>query len=279
MNPGIYDGLNENEYHRDPALSASGAKRLLPPSCPARFKWERDNGGRPNKREFDFGHAAHLAVLGTGLELVVVDADDWRTKAAKEQRDQAYAEGKCPILADEKRRVDEMADALRAHPVAGPLLDPEHGRPEVSIFWHDELRGLNRRVRLDWLPHPTPDGRLVVPDYKTTANAEPRKFHRSIFDFGYDMQAVYYTDGIQAAGLADEVEFQFIAQETKPPYLITVHTLDDIALRVARERVDAACALFVQCTATNTWPGYSDDVEYAAAPDWLAAEYGLDLVI
>jgi hypothetical protein len=258
MKPGVYDDLDEATYHADPALSASGAKRLLPPSCPARFKWERDNGGRPNRREFDFGHAAHAAVLGVGLELVVVEAKDWRTKAAQEKRDAAYAEGKCPILAEEKARVDEMAAALREHPVASVLLDAQ--------------RGLDRRARFDWLPNPT-DGRMVLPDYKTTASAEPRKFHRSIFDFGYDVQAVYYMDAVRAAGLADDVEFQFIAQETKPPYLITVHTLDDIALRVARERVDAACALFVKCTTTNNWPGYSEDVEYAAAPDWLAAEY------
>lgn len=275
---GLVEDLDELIYHAHPALSASGARRLLPPSCPARFKWERDNGGRPNKREFDFGHAAHAAVLGVGLELVVVDAKDWRTKAAQEKRDAAYAAGKCPILAEEKARVDEMAKALREHPVASVLLDPEHGRPEVSIFWHDKQRGLDRRARFDWLPNPA-DERMVLPDYKTTANAEPRKFHRSIFDFGYDVQAVFYMDAVRAAGLADDVEFQFIAQETKPPYLITVHTLDDIALKVARERVDAACALFVECTTTNNWPGYSDDVEYAAAPDWLAAEYGLDLVI
>lgn len=270
----VYD-VTDAEYHAHPALSASGAKRLLPPSCPARFKWERDNGGRPNKWAFDVGHAAHAAVLGVGMELVVVEADDWRTKAAQKQRDDAYAEGKCPVLAKEKVHVDAMAAALRQHPVASALLDPEHGKPEVSAFWHDKSHGIDRRSRFDWLPERRSDGRLIVPDYKTTANAEPAKFKKSIFDFGYDVQAVFYTDAIHALEIAEDVTFLFIAQETTPPYLISVHQLDDASLRIGRERVDRACALFADCTANDTWPSYSDEIEFVSPPAWLASQYGV----
>jgi hypothetical protein len=271
----ICDDFPELDYHRDPALSASGAKRLLPPNCPALFKHDRDNGGRPNKRAFDVGHAAHAAVLGVGLELVVVDADDWRTAAARAQRDAAYAEGKCPILAKEKSAVDEMERALRRHPAASALLDPEHGQPEVSVFWHDKRRGIDRRARFDWLPH-TDGGQIIVPDYKTTASAEPHAFAKSVFKFGYDIQAVFYTDAIRAAGIAEDVIFRFIAQETTPPYLITIHELDFASLALGRARVDEACAVFRECTETGVWPGYSDDIELIGPPPWLASQYGLD---
>lgn len=266
--------LDENVYHRHPALSASGAKRLLTPGCPALFKHDRDNGGRPNKRAFDVGHAAHAAVLGVGLEMVVVDADNWTTKAAKQQRDEAYAAGKCPILAKEKAAVDAMALEIRRHPLASKLLDPERGRPEVSVFWHDEKHGIDRRARFDWLPN-AEDGvpTLVVPDYKTTRSAEPRAFARSIFDFGYDIQAVFYTDAVRAAGLAEDVDFLFIAQETTAPYLITIHELDFMALAVGRARVDEACAVFRECTETGVWPGYSDDIELVGPPPYLVDRY------
>lgn len=283
--PGLYPKFDELAYHRDPALSASGAKRLLPPGCPALFKHDRDNGGRPNKRAFDLGHAAHAAVLGVGLEVVIVqkvtkdkqrvDAEDYATKSAQEHRDAIYAEGKCPILAKEKATVDAMALEIRRHPLASKLLDPEHGRPEVSVFWHDEKRGIDRRARFDWLPDPD-GGQLIVPDYKTTNSAEPRAFAKSVFSFGYDMQAVFYTDAVHAAGLAEDVVFQFIAQEATPPYLITVHELDFLSLALGRARVDEACAVFRECTETDTWPGYSDVVELVAPPPWLAGIYGLD---
>jgi len=274
--PGIYDDLDEVVYHRDPALSASGAKRLLPPGCPALFKHDRDNGGRPNKRAFDVGHAAHAAVLGVGLELVVIDADDWRSRGARDEREAAYAAGKCPVLTKEKATVDAMAVAIRQNPRAAALLDRDHGRPEVSTFWHDNKHGIDRRARFDWLPD-SDGGQLIVPDYKTTASAEPRAFHRSIFNFGYDMQDVFYTDAIQAAELAQDVLFLFIAQETTPPYLVTVHELDDLSLIVGRKRVDRACEVFAECTATDTWPGYSDDIELVGPPNYLLNEYDLDL--
>lgn len=270
----VIEDLDENVYHRHPALSASGAKRLLSPGCPALFKHDRDNGGRPNKRAFDVGHAAHAAVLGVGLEMVVVDADNWMTKAAKEIRDAAYAEGKCPILAKEKAAVDAMALEIRRHPLASRLLDPERGRPEVSVFWHDEKHGIDRRARFDWLTNPEAGvPTLVVPDYKTTRSAEPRAFARSIFEFGYDMQAVFYSDAVIAAGLAEDVDFLFIAQETTAPYLVTVHELDDISLAVGRARVDEACALFRDCTDTGIWPGYSDDIELVGPPPRLVERY------
>lgn len=284
--PGVYADFDELAYHRDPALSSSGAKRLLPPNCPALFKHDRDNGGRPNKRSFDVGHAAHKAVLGVGGEVMVVHkttkdkqsvpADDYQTKSAQKHRDAIYSEGKVPLLERELRTVEEMADAIRQHPRASRLLDPEHGLPEVSTFWHDEKRGIDRRARFDWLPD-SDGGQLIVPDYKTTASAEPRAFHRSIFNFGYDIQAVFYTDAIQAAEIAQDVLFLFIAQETTPPYLVTVHEFDALSLIVGRKRVDRACEVFAECTATDTWPGYSDEIELVGPPNYLLNEYDLDL--
>jgi len=274
---GLVDGLDETIYHSSPGLSASGAKRLLSPGCPALFRHDQLNGGRPNKRAFDVGHAAHAAVLGVGLDLVVVDADNWMTKAAKAERDAAYADGKCPVLAKEKATVDAMAVAIRQHPLASKLLDPEHGKPEVSAFWHDKECGIDRRSRFDWLPE-SDGGQLVVPDYKTTASAEPRRFARSIFNFGYDMQAVFYTDAILAHGLAEDVTFLFIAQETTAPYLITVHELDAVALRLGRERVDQACALYAECMRTGTWPGYTDEIQLVSPPFYLTDEYDMELI-
>jgi hypothetical protein len=142
----------------------------------------------------------------------------------------------------------------------------------VSVFWHDEERGIDRRARFDWLPDGD-GGRLVVPDYKTATSAEPRAFTRSIFTFGYDMQDVYYSDAIRAAGIAQDVEFRFIAQETTPPYLITVYELDADSLAIGRARVDQACAVYRECMRTDVWPSYSSEIELVPPPAWLADEY------
>lgn len=264
---GVLDGLDEATYHRHPALSASGAKKLLPPSCPALFRWQRDNPPESTKA-LDLGSAAHKLVLGVGAEIVAVDADDWRTKAAKDARDEAHAAGAIPLLREDVRVVEAMAAALREHPIASALFDPDRGKPEQSLFWTDPETGVPSRARLDWLPD-AGDGRLIVGDYKTTVSAEPGAFAKSCASYGYAVQAAWYLEGVAALGLADHAAFVFVAQEKTPPYLVTVCQLDREALLLGERLAYKARTTFAHCTATDTWPAYVDDVAVISLPGWF----------
>lgn len=269
--PGVYD-MTADEYHADPvpggSLSSSGARKLLPPSCPALFRYDLDHGEK-HRRTFDFGHAAHGLVLGSGPELVVVDAPDWRTKAARQQRDEAYENGAVPLLADEYVQVVEMAAALREHPIASVLLDPDGGRPEQSLFWVDGPTGVKRRARLDWLPEQG-DGRMIVADYKTTKSAAPDDIERAISSYGYHQQAAWYLDGLVTLDLADvTAAFVFIFQEKEPPYLVTVAEPDLMALRIGDALNRRAIDIYAKCRADDAWPGYSDDVERVRLPYYI----------
>jgi hypothetical protein len=127
--PAIVDGLPAEAYHADrTSISSSGLRALLNPGCPAQFKYDRDHPQAP-KKEFDLGHAAHLYVLGEGPELEVIDFPDWRKKDAQIQRDEAYLAGKVPLLTKDHDMVQEMAAAIRQHPIAGPLFTPGRASP------------------------------------------------------------------------------------------------------------------------------------------------------
>jgi hypothetical protein len=272
---GVRDGMPEAIYHADPvpggSLSSSGARRLLAPSCPARFRYERDHPPA-STRSMERGTAAHRLVLGTGAEIVLIAADDWRTKAAKEQGEEARAAGKVPLLAAEYRKVTEMASALAAHPWAGALFDPDAGRPEQSLFWPDRLAGIWRRARLDWLPDPG-RRRLLVTDYKTCTSADPDSIARSVYTFGYYMQAAWYLDGVQALGIAEDPAFIFVCQETAPPYLVNVIQLDWTALRAGSERNRTAIERYRDCMSTGIWPGFNPDIRdipVISLPPWAA---------
>lgn len=269
--PGIYDGIDEADYHADKtSLSVSGAKKLLPPSCPAKFFHERENG-QPPRRTFDFGRAAHAEVLGVGAEVVVVDAENWQTRAAREARDEAYAAGKTPVLKAEKARIAEMAVALRRNSLAAALLDPERGKAEQSGYFVDEITGVLRRFRLDWMPD-TDGGRLLVPDYKSCASAAPAAIGKSVANYGYHMQDAWYRDGLHALGIAEDIAFLFVFQEVNPPYLVTVVQLDYTATEVGRRRNDQALQTYQRCTEAGDWPGYTDDVELIHLPRWADYE-------
>jgi hypothetical protein len=273
--PGVYE-LTEAEYHADPvpggSLSASGAKLLLPPSCPALYRYRRDHP--LIKAEFDFGTAAHKLVLGAGQPICRLSYDDWRTKAAQAARDEARAQGYVPVLEPDWQRVEAMAAAIRAHPVAGQLFDPARGTAEQSLFWQDPDYGIWRRARPDWILNPRSiGGRFVIADYKTTTDASPAAIRKTIANLNYHMQAAWYTDALEQfydLGPA----FLFVFQEKTPPYLITIAELDDDATRAGRARNRDACEIWRDCTQAGVWPGYTDDIELITLPPWAARTEG-----
>jgi hypothetical protein len=162
---GLHADLSNDGYHADKtSLSSSGARKLLPPSCPAKFRYEQDNP-QPATKTFDYGNAAHKKVLGNGPELVVIDHDRWDTKPAKAAVLEARSRGAIPLKQAEMDMIDAMAAEIRRHPLASALLDPAYGAPEQSGFWIDEATGIRCRVRFDWLPS-MQGGRLIIPDYK-----------------------------------------------------------------------------------------------------------------
>lgn len=274
--PGVYPDMPADVYHADPALSSTGARRLLPPGCPALFRHERDNPPPP-RPAFEFGHAAHRLVLGDGPELVPLDYPDWRTKAAREERAEVRAAGAVPLLRDDYDRVAAMADALRAHPWSGQLFQPDTGRPEVSLFWQDGPTGVMCRARLDWLPNPGP-GRLILRDYKTTPAADLAACERTIHAYGYHQQAAWYLAGAQALGLAGpDAEFLLVFQERTAPYLVTVAQVAADALRVGAAKNRCALEVYAECTATGRWPGHHNDtIAHLSLPPWAmrdAEEY------
>jgi hypothetical protein len=269
--PGVYDGMPEAMYHGDPvpggSLSSTGARKMLPPSCPAKFRYEADNPPPP-KDTLELGSAAHKLVLGAGAEIAEIKARNWQTKAAQNDRDAARAEGFLPLLTHEHEQVKAMAAALRKHPVASALFDPERGKPEQSMFWQDPEAGIWRRARLDWLPATEARKRLVVGDYKTCAAGDLASIPKSIANWGYHQQAGWYLDGVRALGLGADPAFVFIFQEKTPPYLITPVQLDADSLQAGRALNREAVNLYRACTERGEWPGYTGGIETVSLPSW-----------
>ncbi|MET7395584.1 PD-(D/E)XK nuclease-like domain-containing protein [Dactylosporangium sp. NPDC005572] len=269
---GVYDGMPADAYHADPALSSSGAKLLLPPNCPAMFKHRQDN---PEQRAvFELGQAAHKEVLGIGPKLVLVDRDRWDTTEVKAQVAAIRAAGGIPLKRGPYDEIKAMAGQLARHPMAAALLNPAHGRPELSLFWTDRLTGVAERARVDWL-HERAGGRTVVVDYKTCLSAHPDALPKVIHSYGYHIQGAFYRDGVRALSLGDaDTLFVLIFQEKQAPYLVSCVQLDPPALRTGRDLKDWATQIFADCTASGQWPGYGEDIDYVSLPPWAEHREG-----
>lgn len=277
--PGWYE-MPAADYHADPvpdgSLSSGGARKLLPPSCPAKFKWLLDHP-EDSTVDFDFGHAAHKLVLGAGPEVVVVDADNWKTAAAREERDAAYANHEVPMLAAQWERAVTLADAVRAHPHAGPLFQPGTGLPERSGFWVDHRHEVWRRALLDWIPHwRSPTGQLILPELKTCRSADEESCGKAMDTYGYDQQAAWYMDAAVALELAPtlaEVVFLFVFVEKDPPHLLSLFQPDVLALERGRTRNQRALRLFAECRRSGVWPGYGEVPVGLRLPRWAEARF------
>lgn len=261
MNHGLTVGVSDQQYHADrTSLSSSGARKVL--ACPARFAWERDHQAAP-KQVFDLGKVAHAVILGEGSPVTVVEADNWMGKAAKEQRAAAYVDGSTPILAADYESVLAMKAAVLAHPLAAVLF--ADGLPELSGWWRDEPTDVGLRFRPDWLT--TLDGRPVCVDLKTTVNADPDEFGRSVVKFGYHQQAAWYLAGL-AAHAVDDARFLFVCVEKSAPHLVSVIELDAEAFTEGACLNRQAIDLFAECTATGIWPAYGTGIHTIGLPAW-----------
>lgn len=281
--PGVY-AISSDDYLADPvedgSLSSTGARMLLPPSCPALYRHAQDHPKEP-KRHYDIGTAAHLLVLGVGPELIEVEHDSWRTNASKDAAEAARADGAVPLLTKDYERVHAMAAALREHEGAARLLAAGTGLPEQTLVWRDPATEVWCRARPDWLPHwLTADHRQIVFDYKTAAAADVESFEKAIATYGYHQQADWYLDGLVHTGLAADrahTAFVFIVQEKEPPYLPNIFEIDIAALQRGAAQNHYARAIYAACTAANRWPGYADDIQLAALPRY--AELRIDAAL
>jgi hypothetical protein len=274
---GLLD-MSAEEYHADPSagppsLSASIAHVLLSQS--AAHAWHRhprlNPDYRPERSEaFDLGNVAHAYILQGERHFAVIEAEDWRAKAAREARDAARASGQLPILAHQMADVQAMAQAVsdqlerfadRPRPLA-------NGRPEQTLIWREG--DVVCRARLDWLH----ENRRTIDDLKTTgASANPDAWIRGpLFGSGYDVQAAMYLRGLNAVfGL--EGTFRFVVVENRPPYALSVIALGPAALELAHRKVDRAITLWRHCLSTGEWPGFPRATCYADPLPWDQARF------
>lgn len=184
-------------------------------------------------------------------------------------------EGKT-ILEDELfYQLINMRDAVYAHPSANKLLTKVPGKAEVSAYWHDPETGELCRVRPDWWRE---DGYIV--DLKTTTDASPEGFAKSVANFRYHVQAPYYMEGMMYAAMQAEIDiapikgFVFLAVEKDACVVngeskgVGVYILDDDAIEQGRHEFRKNLNTYVRCSNENKWPGYSNKVERLSLPKW-----------
>ena len=210
----------------------------------------------------ELGSAAHAMFL-QGLDIVEhIPFDSYRTKDAKEMRDNARERGMIPLKTKAYNSAKNLYEALEEFRDRTGYFT--QGRPEQTVIWDEGDHW--GRCRIDWLPD---DPAAPLLDLKTTGGlATLAGWGRTAFQFGADLQAAMYPRACEFVRHEAPNGMLFVVAETSPPYAIRVFGLDDIAVDVGRQKAAAARAIWVQCLALGQWPSYPLNTEWILPPPW-----------
>lgn len=182
----------------------------------------------------------------------------------KKRRDawRAARAGAPTLTVDEARSIRGMVASVLAHPLASRML--EQGDAEVTLRWLDQPSGLACKARLDWL---VPSLSMIA-DIKSTQDASPDGFRRSVAKYGYHRQDAFYRDGMRAIGAPVE-HFAFVACEKEAPYAVAVYSLDVEAITAGERQTRRLLDSLAACCARGQFPGYPDTIHTLSLPPWI----------
>lgn len=175
----------------------------------------------------------------------------------------------------------EIAVAIMAHPVAGPLISAP-GPTEETVLWQRD-GGLDCKARLDkliqyvdeasqWSDRPE---LWTIVDLKTYGTTDPRQIARRVVQLGAHIQFAHYREGVAVTRQIPEESIRclMIVAEDKPPFDVAVVELtDDDALRIGWEKREELLAKVLECERSGKWPGRCPEIVPLELPLWAEQE-------
>jgi exodeoxyribonuclease VIII len=229
LKKGKFDNISLKEYHALPGWSKTRLDLIH--RSPAHMVYAMENP-KDSTPAMAFGSALHCAVLTPAIyheQYAIAPECDKRTKDGKN----IFAEfeeknhGKDIISAIQAGQIEQMKQAIFAHPLASQLL--QNGEAEQSFFWIDKTTGLQCKARPDYLRYDE-----ICIDLKTTEDATFKAFQRSFYNYRYHVQGAFFIDGIFQATQMQCSDFVIIAIEKEPPFGIMVYRFDDLSIDTGR---------------------------------------------
>ena len=212
-----------------------------------------------------FGSAVHAAVLEPDLfplQYVLAPSVSRTTNAGKAAWIKAAEGGRELLTQNEWDAIWGIRQSIADHPAASQCLSID-GINEATFICKDPGTGLELKCRPDRL---TNSGWCI--DLKTTQDASTTEFARSITKFSYHVQAAFYLHVLEYATGTRPKGFVFMAVEKGAPYAVHMLRLSDAAIEQGTREMHKHLEILADCIKSDTWPGYSDQVEDVTLPNW-----------
>lgn len=262
--PAILD-IPHSLYHADDlgldvaTLSRTTAEVLTTKSPKHAWREHPRLGGKNGKvatKAMNIGTVMHDRLLGNGPPVEVIDADSWRTNAAKKQREDAIENGSVPLLIGEFEKmaaresgIKESLSEFFGDDWFGIVQEQER---EPTIVW--ESSKVICRCRLDLFSRS--NGTAL--DLKFTENASDAAVERAMRYGSHALQSSVYTEAMDVLTpeMAGRNTFDFLFVEIEPPYGVRLAAPGPAALSIAESQWRRALKLWKKCLESGKWPGY-----------------------
>ncbi|HHI1521894.1 TPA: exodeoxyribonuclease VIII [Escherichia coli] len=272
IEPGIYYGISNENYHAGPGVSKSQLDDIA--DTPALYLWRKNAPVDTTKtKTLDLGTAFHCRVLEPeefSNRFIVAPEFNRRTNAGKEEEKAFLMEcastGKTVITAEEGRKIELMYQSVMALPL-GQWLVESAGHAESSIYWEDPETGILCRCRPDKI---IPEFHWIM-DVKTTADIQ--RFKTAYYDYRYHVQDAFYSDGYEAQ-FGVQPTFVFLVASTTIEcgrYPVEIFMMGEEAKQVGQLEYHRNLRTLADCLNTDEWPA----IKTLSLPRW-AKEYAND---
>lgn len=295
--PGWYLDLTNEQYHSSFGTSSSQLKKLIE-KTPAHLDYDRRHPKEPTAN-MNLGTAVHTLVLEPetfdaefavrpeGLKKPTsaqLEAKKPADKTLQQIEDwQAWErsmEGRIELTAEQVETAKLMAENVKAHPVAGALL--EDVIAESSIYWWYKSMDADDETPYKQMFKVRPDAisrsHSIVMDLKSCVDGSYSGFMKAIQNRYYHVSAAMYLEGVnQCKPLLHELghfaytKFVFICVENTAPHLVSIYELSPEYLEIGKLLYRRAAQRYQQGHEED-WPGFTDEVRVIEPPSY--ASYG-----
>jgi hypothetical protein len=262
-------------YHAAKAISSSKVKLFQESGPAALAAYLRGEYERPDTKAFAVGRFLDTLLTGDDWAqryIIKPEGIDGRTKQGKEWLAKAEADGLEVVSLEDAAWARDAREAIMAIPAAADAI--ENAIAQVSFRAKLDEWSFAVQSRPDWWVE---DGLArtcfepLFPDLKTTADLPGIIEGRSIFKYGYDMQAALVRMTAGACGVMP-THHELICVTKKIPAQACVVLLTEEWLKIGERRVRGLLSRIDACARANHWPRVAEPVVEARVPGWLARE-------
>jgi len=276
--PGIYEGVSFEDYL---AVKAFHKSMVAPALRSTHHLHHYINTEQPSSKFMDFGSLLDCLLLEpeifstqfVGIPKMGEDSKGnpkpWsnQLKYCKAWTQEQRYLGLTPYSAADYDKAATIIKNIKEHKTAGPWM--EGGKDQVAIVWEDKETSLLCKGRIDKL-HP-----YSVVDLKSTGNASPFEFSRTINNFLYHVQGAMYSGGLSQLNGGEYLPFNLVVAESEAPHCVATYKIGAESIVTGENIFHRAIHKYKDYLEMGP-TGYSQFAEEIEIPEWAVYQADID---